>query len=51
MPAILKPGAVLPELAPVRDAIARHGRMLVEMDEKDEITVGIRVSFEQIERR
>jgi hypothetical protein len=44
VPAVLRTGPVVRELAPVRTAVARHGRTLVEMDEKAEITVVVHVS-------
>ena len=39
MRSILKTGAVVPELAPVRAAVQRTGRTLVEMDEEAEVTI------------
>jgi len=34
VPAVLRSGAVAPEFVPVREAVARYGRALVEMDER-----------------
>jgi hypothetical protein len=39
VPAVMKTGAVSPELAPVRAAVLRSGRVLVEMDEKAQVTI------------
>ena len=43
VPAIMKTGPVLPSLAPVRAAVHRHGRVLVEMDEKADIAISVSV--------
>lgn len=50
VPAVLKTGPVLPELAPVRAAVNRYGRDLVEMDERADVTVMIQISTEQMHR-
>lgn len=49
VPAVMKTGPVLPELAPVREAIRRHGRALVEMDERADVKIV--VSIEQMQGR
>jgi hypothetical protein len=51
VPAVLKTGPVLPELAPVRAAIARHGRVLVELDEKADVTIIVSILSKDIEHR
>jgi hypothetical protein len=37
LPAVLKAGPVAPELKPVREAVHRYGRILVEIDSKAEV--------------
>jgi uncharacterized protein YjbI with pentapeptide repeats len=49
VPAVLQTGPVLPELAPVRAAVHRYGRVLVEMDEKAHITIVVNVSAEHMQ--
>ena len=49
VPAVLQTGPVLPELAPVRAAVNRYGRVLVEMDERAHVTIVVRVSDEQMQ--
>jgi uncharacterized protein YjbI with pentapeptide repeats len=51
VPAVLKTGPVLPELAPVRSAVTRYGRLLVELDEKADVTIVINVSAEHVQGR
>ena len=51
VPAIMKTGAVLPELSPVRAAVNRHGRTLVEMDERADIKIAVSVSIEEMQGR
>jgi uncharacterized protein YjbI with pentapeptide repeats len=48
VPAIMKTGAVLPELISIRAAVSRHGRLLVEMDEKADVQIAVSVSFEEM---
>jgi hypothetical protein len=48
VPAVLKTGAVLPELVTVRAAVNRHGRLLVEMDEKADVRIAVSVSAEEM---
>jgi hypothetical protein len=43
VPAIMKTGPVSPSLAPVRAAVHRHGRVLVEMDEKADVVVTVSI--------
>jgi uncharacterized protein YjbI with pentapeptide repeats len=49
VPAVLQTGPVLPELAPVRAAVNRYGRVLVEMDEKAHVTIVVNVSAEHMQ--
>lgn len=51
VPAIMKTGPVLPELAPVRAAVNRHGRELVEMDEPADIRIAVFVSIKEMQGR
>ena len=36
---LMRAGAVSPELAPVRAAVRRHGRILIEMDDQAAVTL------------
>jgi hypothetical protein len=51
LPAVIQSEAALPQITPVRDAVRRHGRTLVELDEPAMINIDVRVSTEHVQRR